>query len=30
MPVPTPFHPRTSELCHSLLWKEWSGHYAVR
>ncbi|HXV77119.1 MAG TPA: aminomethyltransferase family protein [Candidatus Polarisedimenticolaceae bacterium] len=29
MPVPTPFHPRTSELCTSLLWKEWAGHYAV-
>ena len=29
MPVPTPFHPRTSGLCHSLLWKEWSGYYAV-
>lgn len=30
MPVPTPFHPRTSELCHSFAWKEWSGCYAVR
>ena len=30
MPVPTPFHPRTSDRCHSLLWKEWSGYYAVR
>jgi len=29
VPVPTPFHPRTSGLCHSLLWKEWSGYYAV-
>ena len=29
MPVPTPFHSRTSGLCHSLLWKEWSGYYAV-
>lgn len=29
MPVPTPFHPRTSDLCHSLLWKEWSGYHAV-
>jgi aminomethyltransferase len=29
MPVPTPFHPRTSDLCHSLHWKEWSGYYAV-
>jgi len=30
MPVPTPFHPRTSELCTSLLWKEWAGYHAVR
>ena len=30
MPVPTPFHQRTSELCTSLLWKDWAGHYAVR
>jgi aminomethyltransferase len=30
MPAPTPFHPRTSGLCDSLLWKEWSGYYAVR
>ena len=30
MPVPTPFHPRTSALCKSLLWKEWAGYYAVR
>ncbi|MBT8493840.1 MAG: aminomethyltransferase family protein [Deltaproteobacteria bacterium] len=30
MPTPTPFHPRTSELCHSLLWKEWAGYHAVR
>jgi len=29
MPVPTPFHPRTSELCTSLLYKEWAGCYAV-
>jgi len=29
MPVTTPFHPRTSELCSSMLWKEWAGHYAV-
>jgi len=29
VPVPTPFHPRTSGLCHSLAWKEWSGYYAV-
>jgi len=30
MPIPTPFHPRTSELCTSYSWKDWSGHYAVR
>jgi aminomethyltransferase len=29
MPIPTPFHPRTSKLCTSLFWKEWAGHYAV-
>jgi aminomethyltransferase len=30
MPIPTPFHPRTSALCTSLLYKEWAGTYAVR
>ncbi len=30
MPYPTPFHPRTSELCTSLQWKEWAGYHAVR
>ncbi|MFT4627210.1 MAG: aminomethyltransferase, partial [Myxococcota bacterium] len=25
----TPFHPRTSALCTSFRWKEWSGHAAV-
>ncbi len=30
MPLPTPFHARTSELCQSMLWKHWSGYYAVR
>lgn len=30
MPVPTPFHPRTTQLCKSLLWKDWAGYYAVR
>jgi aminomethyltransferase len=30
MPIPTPFHPRTSELCTSLLYKDWAGYYAVR
>ncbi len=29
MPLQTPFHPRTSELCTSLLWKEWAGYHAV-
>jgi aminomethyltransferase len=30
MPLATPFHARTSELCTSLLYKEWAGYYAVR
>ena len=30
MPIPTPFHARTSELCTSMFWKDWSGFYAVR
>ncbi len=30
MPVPTPFLPRTSQVCQSLLWKDWAGYYAVR
>ncbi len=30
MPIPTPFHPRTSQLCTSLFWKDWSGFHAVR
>ncbi len=30
MPIPSPFHTRTSELCTSLLWKDWAGYYAVR
>jgi aminomethyltransferase len=29
VPVPTPFHPRTSELCTSLRYKDWAGYYAV-
>ncbi len=29
MPEPTPFHERTSRLCSSLAWKEWSGYHAV-
>ena len=30
MPLPTPFHARTSELCESLLYKDWAGYFAVR
>ena len=30
MPIPSPFHERTSALCTSLLFKEWAGYYAVR
>jgi glycine cleavage system T protein (aminomethyltransferase) len=30
MPLPTPFFPRTSQLCTSLFWKDWAGYYAVR
>ena len=29
MPIPTPFHPRTSQLCTSYNWKSWSGYYTV-
>ena len=29
MPVPTPFHSRTSALCTSYRWKDWAGFYAV-
>lgn len=29
MPIPSPFFPRTSQLCHSMKWKEWAGYYAV-
>ena len=29
MAIPSPFHPRTSELCKSLLWKDWAGYHAV-
>lgn len=29
MPVGTAFHERTSELCESLSYREWSGYYAV-
>lgn len=30
MPRPSPFHARTSALCHSLQYKEWNGVHAVR
>lgn len=29
MSIPSPFHPRTSALCRSLRWKDWSGYFAV-
>ena len=29
MPIPSPFHARTSTLCTSLRWKEWAGYHAV-
>ncbi|MFQ5496197.1 MAG: aminomethyl transferase family protein, partial [Phycisphaerae bacterium] len=29
MPIPSPFHKRTSRLCTSLRWKDWAGYYAV-
>jgi aminomethyltransferase len=29
MPIPTPFHPRTSELNKSKEWLEWSGYWAA-
>lgn len=29
MPIPSPFHPRTSELCLSQEWDEWSGYLAA-
>jgi len=30
MPIPSPFYPRTLELCRSMLWKDWAGYYTVR
>ncbi len=30
MPLPSPFHSRTSARCRSLLWKDWAGYHAVR
>ena len=29
MPIPTPFHSRTSQHCYSLNWKDWAGYYTV-
>ena len=29
MPIPSPFHPRTSALCTSLRYKDWAGYHAV-
>ena len=29
MPLPSPFHPRTADLCTSLAWKTWAGYFAV-
>jgi aminomethyltransferase len=29
MPIPTPFHARTSALCSSWRWKDWAGYCAV-
>lgn len=29
MPIPTPFHSRTSKLCTSMSWTDWAGYYSV-
>jgi aminomethyltransferase len=29
MPIPSPFHERTSKLCTSFKWKDWAGYAAV-
>ena len=29
MPIPSPFHPRTSELNTAMRWKDWAGYHAV-
>ncbi len=29
MPIPSPFHPKTSALCTSMRWKDWAGYFAV-
>jgi aminomethyltransferase len=29
MPIPTPFHPKTSALCESYEWRNWSGYLAA-
>jgi aminomethyltransferase len=29
VPIPSPFHERTQNLCRSYRWKDWAGYYAV-
>ncbi len=29
MPIPTPFHPRTSQHNRNLDWKDWGGYFAA-
>ena len=29
MPIPTPFHERTSEVCESQEWRNWSGYLSA-
>lgn len=29
MPLESPFHARTSQLCHSMRWRDWAGYFAV-
>ncbi len=29
MPIESPFHARTSQLCTSMRWKDWAGYFAV-
>jgi aminomethyltransferase len=29
MPVGTPFHPRTSAACESMMWRDWAGYFAA-
>ena len=30
MPIPSPLHSRTQNLCDSYFWKDWAGYYAVK